>query len=109
MSNRKPFVRRRPFSSALLLAALLMVVFVWQYRTALQAFPSIISAYTAKEYCSCRYVEGNPADFCANYVKQWVPSTLSDDPVQKRVTSAGMGRSSSAVWRGLRQGCQLLP
>ncbi|MEB0039003.1 MULTISPECIES: amidase [unclassified Pseudomonas] len=109
MNGRQALIRRRPLASVLLLMALVMVVFAWQNRVALQAFPTIISAYTAKEYCSCRYVVGNPADFCAGYVKQWLPSTLIDDPAQKRVTSTGLGRSSSAVWKGLHQGCQLLP
>ena len=32
----------------------------WQNRIHLAAFPAIIGAYTAKEYCSCRYVMGTP-------------------------------------------------
>ncbi|MGV8919655.1 MAG: amidase [Pseudomonas sp.] len=109
MNGRKAFIRRRPLSSVLLLVVAVMVVLAWQYRVALQAFPSIISAYTAKEYCSCRYVMDNPAEYCAGYVKQWLPSTLSDDSTQKRVTASGMGRTSSALWKGQRQGCQLEP
>ena len=100
---------RRVFSRLLLLVLVVIAVLGWQYRVALQAFPSIISAYTAKEYCSCRYVMDNPAEYCAGYVKQWLPSTLSDDATSKRVTASGMGRTSSAAWKGLRQGCQLEP
>jgi hypothetical protein len=99
----------KAFRRLLLLVAVVMAVLVWQYRVALQAFPSIISAYTAKEYCSCRYVMDNPAAYCAGYVKQWVPGTLSDDAARKTVSASGMGRSSSAVWKGQRQGCQLNP
>lgn len=109
MSNQSAFIRRRPFSSALLLIMLAAAIFAWQHRLALQAFPGIISAYTAKEYCSCRYVMGNPAEYCTGYVKQWLPSSLLDDVVQKRVTSSGLGLTNSAVWKGPRQGCQLLP
>ncbi|WP_397451503.1 amidase [Pseudomonas sp. NA-150] len=109
MSERRTFIRRRPFSSLLLLVLVVIGLLGWQNRVALQAFPSIISAYTAKEYCSCRYVMDNPAEYCAGYVKQWVPSALSDDAAARRVTASGMGRTSSAAWKGQRQGCQLEP
>lgn len=103
------FIRRRPFSSLLLLMALAIAVLVWQNRVALAAFPSIISAYTAKEYCSCRYVMLNSAEYCRGYVKQYVSSSLLDDAANKRVTAEGLGRSSVATWQGERQGCRLLP
>lgn len=103
------FVRRRPFSSLLLLMLVAVGVLFWQYRTALAAFPGIISAYTAKEYCSCRYVMLNSADYCRGYIKQYVPSSLLDDPANKQVTAQGLGRSSVAAWQGERQGCRLLP
>lgn len=109
MNSRSAFIRRRPFSSLLLLVALTIALLAWQNRFALQAFPSIISAYTAKEYCSCRYVMDNPAEYCVGYVKQWVPGTLNDDATSKTVSASGMGRTSSAVWKSQRQGCQLLP
>ena len=109
MSHRRPFILRHPLSSVLLFVALASVWLAWQHRVALQAFPTIISAYTAKEYCSCRYVMDNPADYCAGYVKQWLPGTVVDDAVQRRVTSTGLGRSSLAIWKGQHEGCQLLP
>ncbi|GFM68931.1 MULTISPECIES: hypothetical protein [Pseudomonas] len=109
MSARRMFILRRPFSSLLLLALLMISVLAWQYRVALQAFPTIISAYTAKEYCSCRYVMNNPADYCRSYVKQYIPATLTDDSLNKSVSASGLGRSSVAAWQGTRQGCRLLP
>ncbi len=40
-------------------------------------FPDVVSAYTAKEYCSCRYVMNNDAGYCRGYVKQWLqPAVL---------------------------------
>jgi len=42
-------------------------------------------------------------------VKQWLPSTLSESPSDKRITATGMGRESTAQWQGARQGCRLLP
>ena len=81
---------------------------VWLERVALGAFPDIISAYTAKEYCSCRYVMQQPADYCRGYVKQSVPvSEFHEAAEAKRITVAGLGRSNSARWMGERQGCRL--
>ena len=109
MSRRRAFILRRPFISLMWLMLAAFVVLVFQYRVALQAFPTIISAYTAKEYCSCRYVVNNPEDYCRAYVKQYVPSTLIDQPELKRVVASGLGRTSSAVWQGPREGCRLMP
>ncbi|WP_460117357.1 amidase [Pseudomonas sp. S2_C03] len=108
--KRRHFVRRRPFTAvgAFLLIALLG--WIWQERVALWAFPDIISAYTAKEYCSCRYVMNNDAQYCRGYVKQWLPvSGFTDDSAAKRVSVEGLGRSNSAQWLGERQGCRLNP
>lgn len=103
-------IRRRPFISLLLLIVLLLAALAWQNRTHLQAFPSIIGAYSAKEYCSCRYVVNNPADYCEAYVAQYVPlSGFFDDAAHKRVTARGLGRTHTAQWLGPREGCQLLP
>ena len=94
------------------LLVLLVVLLGWiaYERENLWAFPDIISAYTAKEYCSCRYVMNNDAEYCRGYVKQWLPfSGFSDDAAGKRVTVSGMGRSNSAQWIGEHQGCRLQP
>jgi hypothetical protein len=109
MTARKGFIRRRPFSTVAMLMVVLLLAVVWTWRVPLQAFPSIISAYTAKEYCSCRYVMNNPVDDCQAYVKQWLPSTLTESLAEKRITATGMGHESSAQWQGQRQGCRLLP
>ncbi|MFL6968258.1 amidase [Pseudomonas alvandae] len=96
--------------SLTLMAVLLVALFgwVWQERVALRAFPGIISAYTAKEYCSCRYVMQQPAEYCRGYVKQSVPTyDFLDTPEAKRITVSGLGRSHSARWMGERQGCRL--
>ena len=103
-------IRRRPFISLFLLLLLALLGWIWHERVNLQAFPDIIAAYTAKEYCSCRYVAGNPADYCLGYVKQYVPTSASaDHPDSRLVTASGLGRTHSAQWLGERQGCRLLP
>ncbi|MGC3702153.1 amidase, partial [Pseudomonas aeruginosa] len=64
----------------------------WQNRIHLAAFPAIIAAYTAKEYCSCRYVMGISADYCRAYTQQYVPiSAFFDDEALRRVTARGLG------------------
>ena len=109
MKSTNLFIRR-PISSLLCLALLGLMAWGWSNRSYLMAFPDIVSAYTAKEYCSCRYVMDNPADYCASYVKLSLPiSALMDDAAHKQVTARGLGRSNSAAWLSSRQGCQLLP
>ncbi len=100
---------RHPWLSLALVFSVAAALFVWQERTQLVAFPDILSAYSAKEYCSCRYVMEQPEEYCRSYVKQYLPlSSLLDDPAQRRVTASGLGRRNSAQWLGLRQGCRLL-
>jgi hypothetical protein len=103
-------IRRRPLRILLVLGMLLLAAWAWQNRAHLQAFPGIIAAYSANEYCSCRYVSQQPADYCLGYVEQYVPlGELFDDAAHKRVTARGLGSRQSAQWLGARQGCQLLP
>ncbi|KIP94318.1 hypothetical protein [Pseudomonas fluorescens] len=94
----------------LLVLLLLLLGWGWYERENLWAFADIISAYTAKEYCSCRYVMNNEAGYCRGYVKQWLPTSgFTDDPSSKTITVSGMGRSNSAQWLSGRQGCRLNP
>ena len=103
-------IRRHPVISVFLLLLLALLGWVWHERVNLQAFPDIIAAYTAKEYCSCRYVENNPAEYCLEYVKQYVPiSAFTDSPERSEVTASGLGRTHTARWLGDRQGCRLNP
>jgi hypothetical protein len=108
--SRQSVVRRRPLSTLLVILLIALLGWGWQERVALWAFPNIISAYTAKEYCSCRYVMNNETEYCRSYVKQWLPtSSFIDDSASKRITVSGMGRTHSAAWVGERQGCRLNP
>ncbi|WP_447796313.1 amidase [Pseudomonas moraviensis] len=94
----------------LLVLLLLLLGWGWYERENLWAFADIISAYTAKEFCSCRYVMNNDAGYCRGYVKQWLPTSgFTDDPSSKTITVSGMGRSNSAQWLSERQGCRLQP
>ncbi|MGX5220621.1 amidase [Pseudomonas segetis] len=101
---------RRLLIRLLIILLALLAVWAWLNREHLQAFPGILGAYTAKEYCSCRYVMDNPEQYCVGYAKQYLPlSGFFDDVANKRVTARALGSSQSAQWLGPRQGCQLLP
>ncbi|MEQ9363933.1 MAG: hypothetical protein RIF32_06810 [Leptospirales bacterium] len=72
------------------------------------AFPSIISSWYSKEFCSCHFVVGRDEDFCHNIARQWV--SISDfqlDSEAKTVTVTGLGRANTARYLGPRQGCVL--
>ena len=87
-----------------------LVFWVWYERQALADFPGILSAYSAKEYCSCRFVMGFEQAYCQGYVKQWLPlSLLEENTPQRHITAEGLGRRNQAVWLGPREGCRLLP
>ncbi|MFS1288365.1 amidase [Pseudomonas piscis] len=108
--SRRAFVLRHPLLCLLLAGSLALSGWAWQQREALQAFPDILGAYTAKEYCSCRYVMEHPADYCREYVRQYLPiSNLLDEPASRRITASALGRTHSATWQGSRQGCRLDP
>ncbi|HEK1689382.1 amidase [Pseudomonas putida] len=87
-----------------------LLAWAWLERQALADFPGILSAYSAKEYCSCRFVMGLDPDYCRGYVTQWLPlSMLEEDSQQRLVVAAGLGQRNQAAWRGAQVGCRLLP
>lgn len=82
----------------------------WSERQALGDFPGILAAYSAKEYCSCRFVMGFTPEYCGSYVKQWLPlSHLQENTLQRQITAEGLGQRAQARWQGPRAGCRLLP
>lgn len=94
----------------LLVLLLLGGAWVWYERQALADFQGILSAYSAKEYCSCRFVMGFDAPYCQAYVRQYLPlSRLEENGQTREVSAAGLGVERRAVWRGVREGCGLLP
>lgn len=82
----------------------------WYEREALADFPGILSAYSAKQYCSCRFVMGLDETYCRAYVEQYLPlSLLQEDTAMRSVIAEGLGRRNEAAWAGSHQGCRLLP
>lgn len=87
-----------------------LLAWVWHERQALADFPGILSAYSAKEYCSCRFVMGFDEAYCRGYVKQYLPlGRLEEDHARRQVLAEGLGRRNQAAWVGAREGCRLLP
>lgn len=93
------------------IGGVLLVVGAYVARNwaALSTFPRMPSAYEAKEYCSCRFVEGRDGAFCDAFVYQdVVPSQgRTVDEANKRVTAKALWVSTSAVWVSERAGCVL--
>ncbi|MFF5865029.1 amidase [Pseudomonas sp. NPDC012596] len=93
-----------------LLVAVALLGWAWLERQALADFPGILSAYSAKEYCSCRFVMGFDQAYCRGYVKQWLPlSSLEEDRQQRLVRATGLGQHNAATWQSAQAGCRLLP
>jgi len=95
-----------------LLLMLLLLLGAWIYyeRQALADFTGILSAYSAKEYCSCRFVMGFDAPYCRAYVRQYLPlSRLEENTPARQVTAVGLGVERRARWQSVREGCGLLP
>ncbi len=97
----KKFIRR--LALLFLLVAGLWIVLNW---THIKSFPGIISAFYAKEFCSCYFVVGGDEEFCHNYARQWVPiSSFALDKQAKAVTVTGLGRSTTVVHTSEQFGC----
>ncbi|PIR23976.1 MAG: amidase [Deltaproteobacteria bacterium CG11_big_fil_rev_8_21_14_0_20_45_16] len=87
-----------------------MAIFASMNWIYFKSFPQIISAYYAKEFCSCYYVMKQSEEHCHEWTKQWVPiSSFSWDKDRKEIFVEGFFYKSRARWIGERQGCQLMP
>jgi hypothetical protein len=77
----------------------------WIY---VRSFPAILPGFYAKEFCSCRFVMGQPDAYCRIYARQWLPiSGVSVDEGARRITVTGLGVTRSARWEGEHYGCRL--
>jgi hypothetical protein len=71
-------------------------------------FPKIVSAYYAKEACTCRYVLLRDAEFCHELVRQYVPiSSYQEDSARREITVTGLGAKSRARHVDERLGCRI--
>ncbi len=72
-------------------------------------FAPVPSVYHAKEMCSCLFVEGRSEQSCADYVRQsTVPvKDVVVDAEKKTVRASSLGVTSTARYKGQREGCGL--
>ena len=93
-----------------ILATSLILALMWagaNYKH-LRSFPGIISAFYAKEFCSCYYVMERSEKSCENYARQFIAvKDLRIDEGNKSISVTGLGQSSEAVYTGKRFGCIL--
>lgn len=103
----RSLVRAVAFVLALIIAALSLYIAA-NYDDA-RRFPKIISAYYAKEACSCLYVLQRSEPQCHEMVRQYVPiSSFRNDAASKKVSVRGLGRDSVAAFIDARHGCRLV-
>jgi hypothetical protein len=71
-------------------------------------FPKAVSAFYAKEVCSCLFVVGQDESYCHEYGKQIIPIwTKKIDLKEKTVEAFGLWESTSARFISKRSGCQI--
>jgi ABC-type sugar transport system permease subunit len=74
------------------------------------AFPSIISSFYSKEFCSCYFVTEGTEEQCHNFARQWVPiQSFALDKEKRTVTVKGLFVTTTARYTGDRYGCVLEP
>lgn len=88
-------------------------IFYASNKQHVDAFPSIVPAFFAKEYCSCRFVVGQDDAFCREVAHQVLEiQSLTVDETTKTVEVVGprilLGRQSRAQWIDERRGCRLV-
>jgi hypothetical protein len=89
----------------LVVALGVLVAHNWQD---VRAFPGILPAFYAKEFCSCRFVVGQSVSFCHDYARQWLPITSFHLSEPKRcITVTALGQTRSAGFLNHREGCRL--
>lgn len=92
------------------LVGILFIILIWvQWNWKhIDAFPSIISSFYSKEYCSCFYVMQLSEQQCHDFARQWVPiSEFKNDTDKKEVSVSGLGRTNKAIFKNERLGCVL--
>ncbi len=111
--GRKPSMMRRILKRALqvlglaVISGLLFLLVNFKHSA---AFPSIISSFYSKEFCSCYFVTEGTVEQCHNFARQWVPiQSFTLDKEKRTVTVKGLFVSTTARYTGDRYGCVLDP
>lgn len=103
---------RRPGRGLWLLAIIALAVggAVWAFRTEINGYGSIASAYSARVACSCRFVAGRPLEDCRKDKLAGMEAvTLVEDVETRSVTARfPLVARARATWRE-GYGCVLEP
>lgn len=77
----------------------------WEHA---RRFPKIISAYYAKEACTCRFVLERDEAACHQMVRQYVPiRSYKEDLARREIIVTGLWQRSRARHVDARLGCRL--
>jgi len=102
--------RRILFIGIVVLGLFLLLFSGWVVKDwkAWSRFPQIISAYYAKQFCSCYFVMKQNEDYCHRWTKQWIPiSDFEPNNQQRKVIVSCLGFQASARYMGQTSGCML--
>ena len=109
--GRKPSMLRRMLKRLMQALGVILfgiVVFLLVNFRHTAAFPSIISSFYSKEFCSCYFVTEGTVDQCHNFARQWVPiQSFLLDKEKRTVTVKGLFVTTTARYTGDRYGCVL--
>lgn len=94
---------------ALAVFAVIGGIFIITYWNHIRSFPQILSAFYAKEYCSCYYNVKPDEEFCRNVARQYIPiSSFRHNKEEQTVTVTGLGRSTTTQFISPQYGCRYL-
>ncbi|MDZ4725347.1 MAG: hypothetical protein SH817_04280 [Leptospira sp.] len=100
-------MKKKILGISLSILLLILVWFQWNWKH-VEAFPSIISSFYSKEFCSCFYVMKLSEEQCHDFARQWVPiGEFINDTVKKEVSVTGLGRTNKAIYLNEKNGCVL--
>jgi len=100
----KKFFKRFGIALGLLLLPIAIYLGINYKHTA--AFPRIISAFYAKEFCSCYFVTEGDEKQCHNFARQWVPiQSFALDKEKRSVTVKGLYVTTTVRYSGDKYGC----
>ncbi len=90
---------------------LLVALAIWLFlnRAHLLALPASVSAFYAKEFCSCHFVVGNNKAYCHDFADPGYPVyDVLIDSKRKRVSVSAFGFENQAQYTDRRYGCHLV-
>lgn len=103
--SRSPYLKR-VFIGVLMVMGL-GLGFFWKD---LKLLPVVLTSFSAKEFCTCYFVNEQSETYCRELVRQYLPlGDLGFSKEEKRVWAQGLGSvAEAALETDPRFGCRLL-